>query len=456
MKLLIKYKKLLCIIVLLTIIASFFLVFSGYCLSGLLDNVINSNGKELLIASISLVGMWAIYIVCNHLSNICQSKIRFMIKNDLRFKISKIITHNFYHDFLNENNEYIAWYNNDVDKIDELYVGGTLTLIEGTFNLLFATFAIGNINFYLLLMIMIMSVIIFIVPQQLSKKLNEKMLAISEKSEYFVQRLTDLNNGLSEFLSFNQLDNYSKYIKESSVNYEQKKVEYDIYYSFINSIITAISCCFQLGSIIFTGILVYLGYVNIGFILSIANLSGSFLNSTTSMLSILPQINAGKQIYNKFKIPINTIHINEETISRLEVKHLSYSRESRQLFKDINFVLKKGEKLLILGDSGCGKSTLLNIIYGMINDYQGEIFFNDRKKSEADIYSDLGYVRQSPHYFNDTIENNLSYLNIEILDEQLISKLNLTHLYKLQKKDNLISGGEKQRLVAYRQLMGKQ
>ena len=45
---------------------------------------------------------------------------------------------------------------------------------------------------------------------------------------------------------------------------------------------------------------------------------------------------------------------------------------------DINFTLKKGDSLAIVGESGCGKSTLANILIRLETPTTGEVLFKDK------------------------------------------------------------------------------
>ena len=456
MKTLSKYKFKSSLVLILSLVSSFFLVFSGYCLAGLLDNVIDLNGDKLIRSSLLLLFMWGAYIVFNHLNNIAKSKLRLIIKNDLRYELSLQITHDKFKSFLGKNDEFISWYNNDLDKIDSLYLDGTFKFITNLFNLVFAALAIAKINILLLIIVSIMSLIMFIVPKKLSSKLNDKMMLISKESENFVKRLSDLNAGLLEFLSFNKLDKYSKLIKDSSNEYEKTKSAYEIYASLIESIITAVTLSFQMGLIIFTGILAFLEYIQVGFIMSIANLSGNFLSSVSSLLSLYPKIVSGKNIYLKHNQEVNHLVFNENIVEKLELKNVSYHIGDKTIFNNISFEILKGEKILLDGESGSGKSTLLNIIYGLIDNYGGEIKLNGKNIKEFDIACDIGYLRQEPHFFNDSITANLEYFDINLNNTDLVKELKLLDMFKQDRVDATYSGGEKQKLMCLRQLLSKQ
>ena len=62
----------------------------------------------------------------------------------------------------------------------------------------------------------------------------------------------------------------------------------------------------------------------------------------------------------------------------LQVNNISFQYEEKKtVLKNINFSLKKGENLCIMGESGSGKSTLLKLIYGLFDVDKGTLFWND-------------------------------------------------------------------------------
>ncbi len=62
----------------------------------------------------------------------------------------------------------------------------------------------------------------------------------------------------------------------------------------------------------------------------------------------------------------------------LQVNNISFTYPSKEkTLENINFSLKKGEHLCVMGESGCGKSTLLKAIYGLLDLNEGTIIWND-------------------------------------------------------------------------------
>ena len=73
----------------------------------------------------------------------------------------------------------------------------------------------------------------------------------------------------------------------------------------------------------------------------------------------------------------------------LTVEHLSKSFDSYKLFTDVNFEIKRGEHVAIIGDNGSGKTTLLKILNGLVPADQGTF----RLGSNVEI----GYYDQEHH-----------------------------------------------------------
>jgi len=98
---------------------------------------------------------------------------------------------------------------------------------------------------------------------------------------------------------------------------------------------------------------------------------------------------------------------------QIDVQNLSFKTEGDvPLLNDINFTVKTGEQLALVGFSGSGKSTLAQCIGQLYKYTSGHIRIGDREVADLtkkDIASNLGLVSQSPFIFDGTIEDNLLY-----------------------------------------------
>lgn len=159
-------------------------------------------------------------------------------------------------------------------------------------------------------------------------------------------------------------------------------------------------------------------------------------------------------------------------MNALEVKNLSfkYNKSEEYVLKDVNFRVKSGETLAIIGQSGCGKSTLCNLICGLIpklykGQLSGEVLVfgeNIKSLSIADTVTKIGVIFQNPstQLFSPTIEDELAFgpENLCVDREEIgnrIDKILKTmnmEKYRYDNPNNL-SGGQQQLIAIASVLM---
>ena len=93
----------------------------------------------------------------------------------------------------------------------------------------------------------------------------------------------------------------------------------------------------------------------------------------------------------------------------LTVEHLSKSFDSHKLFADVNFEIKRGEHVAIIGDNGSGKTTLLKILNGLIPADQGT--FRLGSNVEIGYYDQEHHVLHSEKTLFEEISDDYPYLN---------------------------------------------
>lgn len=93
----------------------------------------------------------------------------------------------------------------------------------------------------------------------------------------------------------------------------------------------------------------------------------------------------------------------------LTVEHLSKSYDSHKLFCDVNFEIKRGEHVAIIGDNGSGKTTLLKILNGLVPADQGT--FRLGSNVEIGYYDQEHHVLHSEKTLFEEISDDYPYLN---------------------------------------------
>lgn len=136
--------------------------------------------------------------------------------------------------------------------------------------------------------------------------------------------------------------------------------------------------------------------------------------------------------------------VTEENV--FELKNVGFSAGKREILKDITLNVKKGERLLLLGENGCGKTTLLRIIAKLNKKSKGEISsLIDKKRGKW--YNIINFVYQNPDYmlFMPTVRQEIAY-NAKTPEyaEEIIDLFGLTTI--AERHPQSLSEGQKRRV----------
>lgn len=141
----------------------------------------------------------------------------------------------------------------------------------------------------------------------------------------------------------------------------------------------------------------------------------------------------------------------------------------RPILNNLSLTIPAGKKVAIVGPSGCGKSTLLRLLFRSYDVQAGRILIDDQDIRDVQVESlrkSIGVVPQDTPLFNDTVEHNIRYGNIEASREDVIAAAQRARIHdtivdnfpdgyatKVGERGMMISGGEKQRLAMSRLLL---
>lgn len=142
--------------------------------------------------------------------------------------------------------------------------------------------------------------------------------------------------------------------------------------------------------------------------------------------------------------------------------------QDRPILRNLNMVIPAGQKVAIVGPSGCGKSTILRLLFRFYDVQGGRILIDDqdiRAVSLKSLRRSIGVVPQDTPLFNNTIEHNIRYGNMEATLENVIEAAKRARIHEtieslpkgyrtmVGERGMMISGGEKQRLAVSRLIL---
>ena len=188
--------------------------------------------------------------------------------------------------------------------------------------------------------------------------------------------------------------------------------------------------------------------------------------------SIVQTAAASQKRINEFLSKKNNITSKKSSkksiIGDISFQNVSFAYKNLKILDNVNFEIKQGDFLGIMGNVGSGKSTFLQLICRFLELKKGKIEIDGESIENFDIShlrSHISYVPQESFLFSDTIRNNLLFGKNDASDLELseildtvcmnhdVSKFKLGLETYIGERGVTLSGGQKQRLNIARALL---
>lgn len=162
--------------------------------------------------------------------------------------------------------------------------------------------------------------------------------------------------------------------------------------------------------------------------------------------------------------------INLETLNdAIKFENVWFRYENQWVLKDINFTVRQGEKVAIVGPTGSGKSTIVQLLPRLYDVQRGEIRVDGRPLkayTQKSLRENIAFVPQKPFLFLDTVAENIAFgrsFSLKEIEEaarqahadEFIRQLPQGYQTVLLETGKNLSGGQQQRLAIARALVKK-
>ncbi|QEH62362.1 ABC transporter ATP-binding protein [Spiroplasma chinense] len=465
-----KYWYLILIFALISAVSNAGMVYGGYRLSSVLQGVFESDIKavtrDTIIIGCSFIISFFTHYIASLVQVVTTKKLTIELKMLICAKINSL-TDKEYDEY--KKGDFISWLTKDVDTIGNLCFSSLFNVTKSLSAVVLATYAVFTFHWIIGLSMFGITLLMIILPSLFQGYVSKKVKNMSKQNEEFSQRIENLLNGYRIFSYSNEKRIFEKLIKVANVR-EQKAVasygkasalqEFVLYGLFISSqmIMLFVSIFLSLN-----------GQTEMGAMLAVTNIAGTFFNGVNGLFGSAFTIKAGSVIFKKFEFAKIDLDSQPRQIDfqSLQIENVNYAVEEKQIFSNLNLKIDANKKYLIVGESGKGKTTLFKLIFGLIDNYEGDLKINgelDYKSIESkDLKNLMAYLPQETIIFNDTLRNNISLFNEDISDDKIIKAIEQVNLTEWFKKHNLdseinsesknVSGGEMQRIAIARAIV---
>lgn len=489
-KYLYKYKGLLLLGILFTVISNIFVIIPAQLVRLAIDYVgesfslyrplakggLGDYSQEIFIKFVFVLGMLILVMallrgfflfLIRQTIIIMSRKIEYDMKNEIFDHYQKLPL-SFYRK--NSTGDLMARITEDVSRV-RMYLGpaimyGLNVLILFPMVIWYMLTVNVELTFYALLPLPILSLSIYYVNNLINERSEKIQRSLSELST-FVQ---EAFSGIRVLKAFVRERDSVSIFAEVSENYKLKSIHLTRVNALFFPIIMALVGISTIVTVYVGGIQVINGEIGYGviaeFILYV-NMLAWPVTSLGWVTSIIQRAAASQTRINEFMDVQNNIlsELNLQTDIKggIKVENLSfmYPDSGIQALDDISFEIKAGETLGIIGTTGSGKSTIANLLMRMYDPTKGIIKIDNHRIENFDLSNlrrQMGYVPQDVFLFSDTIGNNIAF-GIDSSEKSIIEKAakdadvfqNILDFPKgfetiLGERGITLSGGQKQRV----------
>ena len=139
--------------------------------------------------------------------------------------------------------------------------------------------------------------------------------------------------------------------------------------------------------------------------------AGWLVNDISNFVTSVEKIYATYSEEPQVKTPVSGI-VKKRLQGEVEFRNVSYRADDEDIVMDINFKVKQGQTVGIIGSTGSGKSTIMNLLCRFYDTTEGNVLVDGVDVRDIDLYhlrDNIGMAMQDVFLFSDTIEGNIAY-----------------------------------------------
>lgn len=482
----------------------------GYLFKTLIPNIVDKgfvekNPEFFVRAPIYILSLFLIRGFSTFLTTYCMGYVGRNTVKDFRCKMLKHIMHlpvSFFQ--ANSAGELLSKINYDAEQVSESISGAISDTVRGLFILISMVVVMFLISWRISLLVLVVGPILGVYFRYVSSKMRIHSIRVQKTMGDVTQVAGEIINGYQVIKGYGGVEYENN--RTEVVTKNNTKQEMRMFFATASSIplmqfigASALALLVYLATMPsinlsageFTGIFgAMLGLLRpikqVAAVNSVLQRGIAAASSIFALLDQKPEEDFGQIAIKRVQgsIVFKNVYFNYQSRSKLKASqakvaptrakdasniHNGSVDDIENVLTNINFTIKPGEVVALVGSSGSGKSTIASLLPRFYNIASGEILLDgiDIKNYKLqDLREQIALVTQDVILFNDTIANNIAYGCIEkFTQEQILAAAKAAHVseFALKLRDGLdtvigdrgilLSGGQKQRIAIARAIL---
>ena len=410
---------------------------SGLPTSEIARNV--SQGEAINFAYIKQTLIWILLIGLGYaisqlsagilITNVVQSAMK-DLRHDLESKINRLPVSYF---DKNQQGNILSRVTNDVDAVSGAMQQALIGIVNAILSILIAISMMFYINPVMALLAMVMIPISMIISKLIVNKsqpdFNQMQNALGEMNGYVQESMTGFSilkvygreqAALEGFKKTNRKLQYYGFRSAFISGLMMPLVQLTAYLAYV--VIAVVGSFYVFSGVIVLGQLqAFIQYIwqvsqPMG---NITQLSGVLQSASASAKRVFEILDELEEIENEVDEALPEVFHGEVTFEHVD---FAYSPD-KPLIKDLNFTVKAGQTVAIVGPTGAGKTTLINLLMRFYDVNAGAIKIDGvdtKKMARSDVRSLFGMVLQDAWLYEGTIADNIRFGKLAATDYEVV------------------------------------
>jgi len=398
-------------------------------------NIVNEDTQGLITTSAIFVGFAILNIIFSYLRIFITGKISqeilFNIRRDIFTKIQTLPSKFFSE---NKSGDIIQRLTGNVDGINNFFSEGLIRILGIFFTVVIVLISIFLQNWVVGLIALtggiLMIFFIFLQGKILEKPIAESLKKESAMSAYVQESL----DGFVAIQTLNQQKNWIKNFKIKTLDYYNTIKKVSLVSSLSNSSLTFLTIFSVAFILVFSLNLFSRDIISIGTVILFLSYSQDLYRNIGSISELWRNMKTGiasaERLSDILALHSDVVDIQNPYSPKtfngdIEFIDVDFSYEDGQkVLSDINFKVKRGQYIAIVGPTGGGKTTFVNLIARLYDVDNGEILVDGvpvKQWNSHTLRKNIGYLIQDVFLFEDTITNNLRYNNPKVTEKDILN-----------------------------------